>query len=75
MERLIRNRIKCLNCGDIIESTHRNHSVNCSCKRLIVDGGLDYARVVGNLEEYEDLSIWMSSNTLPSNSLKPQNPN
>ncbi len=66
MERLIRNRKKCLNCGDIIESTQRYHSVIFSYKRLIVDGGLDYVRVVGNLEEYEDLSVWMSSNTLPS---------
>lgn len=29
--KLIRNRAKCRNCGDIIESKHRHDFVSCSC--------------------------------------------
>ena len=57
-KRLIRNRIKCLKCGDIIESTYRHDWVQCSCGACFVDGGHDYMRVGGNREDWEDLSEW-----------------
>ena len=40
-KRLVRNRIKCLKCGDIIESTYRHDFVMCSCGACFVDGGHD----------------------------------
>lgn len=42
MKKILRNRAKCLRCGDIIESTFRHHFVTCSCGNLDVDGGTDY---------------------------------
>ena len=55
---LIRNRIKCLKCGDIIESKYTHDWVQCSCGACFVDGGHDYMRVGGNKEDWEDMSKW-----------------
>lgn len=57
-KKLIHNRIKCLKCGDIIESIHRHDWVQCSCGACFVDGGHDYMRVGGNAEDWEDMSEW-----------------
>lgn len=38
------NRCGCRLCGDIIQSTHRHHWVQCKCKAIFTDGGLDYIR-------------------------------
>ena len=43
-KKLIRNRIKCLKCGDIIESKSVHDWVQCSCGACFVDGGHDYLR-------------------------------
>ena len=53
------NKIKCNNCKQIIESTHRHDFKVCSCwddngKGCAVDGGKDYLRRLGY--NYEDLS-------------------
>lgn len=56
--RLVRNAIKCLKCGDIIESTYRHDFVMCSCGACFVDGGHDYMRIGGNKEDWEDMSEW-----------------
>ena len=56
--KLIHNRIKCLRCGDIIESTHHYDWVQCSCGACFVDGGHDYMRIGGNVEDWEDMSEW-----------------
>ena len=55
---LIHNRIKCLKCGDVIESTYRHDFVQCSCGACFVDGGHDYMRVGGDPENFEDMSEW-----------------
>lgn len=44
MEVILRNRVKCLRCGDIIESFHRHDFKQCSCKTVAVDGGKDYLK-------------------------------
>jgi hypothetical protein len=57
---IIRNAAQCVKCGDIIESNHRHDFVSCSCRAIFVDGGTDYIRIGGNLEdiilmtEYQD---------------------
>ena len=56
--KLTKNAIKCLKCGDIIESTHRHDWVQCSCGACYVDGGHDYMRIGGNREDWEDMSEW-----------------
>jgi len=45
----MRNRIKCLDCGEILESKHRHDWVSCKCGNF-VDGGHDYKRIGGNLD-------------------------
>lgn len=58
-KRLIRNKIKCLLCGDIIESTHRHDFKYCSCGSCLVDGGLEYIRYGGDhMENIECLHEW-----------------
>ena len=55
-----RNRIRCIKCGDVIESKHRHDFVVCSCweevngKGCAVDGGKDYLRRLGN--DWDDMS-------------------
>lgn len=55
-EKIICNKVKCLKCGDIIESTHRHDFVGCKCGAICVDGGHSYLRRVGDLENIEELS-------------------
>lgn len=38
-------KLKCLECGDTIESTHRHEFVRCSCQSCFVDGGTEYFRI------------------------------
>ena len=44
MPKILRNAVKCNNCGDIIESTHRHDFKWCSCGLVAVDGGHDYLK-------------------------------
>lgn len=51
-----RNRGRCLECGDIIESLYRHDFKFCKCQKSFVDGGNDYMRWGGSvvtLEEYD----------------------
>lgn len=41
-EPIRRNRIRCLKCGDVIESTHRHDMRWCCCGNCAVDGGDSY---------------------------------
>jgi hypothetical protein len=41
------SRIKCLKCGDIIQSMYKHDFVWCSCGNVFVDGGNDYFRFGG----------------------------
>lgn len=61
------NKIKCNNCGDIIESTHKHDFVVCKCwtdegaRGCAVDGGKHYLRRVGSnwedMSEYEEEKV------------------
>ena len=51
MKKIIVNKIKCNKCRDIIESTHRHDFKFCKCGAVAVDGGHDYLRRCGNLDE------------------------
>ena len=39
-------KIRCLKCGDTIESTSRHDLVYCKCGSVAVDGGGDYLRII-----------------------------
>lgn len=54
--RIIRNRIRCLKCHDIIESQTVHDFKPCSCGAAFVDGGHGYQRIGGEPEDYENLS-------------------
>lgn len=45
--------VKCLKCGSHIQSKHRHDFHYCDCRRVAVDGGKDYLRVVGDIEHFE----------------------
>ena len=57
------NKVKCLVCGDIIESKSRHDFKWCSCGNIAVDGGREYLRRVGDLQKYEDLSEYEGSDS------------
>lgn len=53
---IIHNRLRCKKCGDIIESFSVHDLKYCKCGAIFVDGGREYARYGGELEDIEDLS-------------------
>ena len=56
MKKIKVNKARCKKCGDIVESKTRHDFQSCKCGAISVDGGLDYCRRGGNLEDIEDLS-------------------
>ncbi len=48
-------RVKCKLCNDVIQSMYRHDFKWCSCKKIAVDGGSDYLKTVGALENIEFL--------------------
>ena len=55
---IIRNRIHCKRCGDVIESKSRHDFVTCRCGACSVDGGHDYLhRCFAKHGCYDDLSV------------------
>ena len=63
---LIQNEAKCNKCGDVIFSAHRHDYKKCSCGAIGVDGGMDYARRVGDPANIEERSLSMDEDTLLS---------
>ncbi len=56
--KLTKNRAQCAKCKDIIESKHVHDFVSCKCGAICVDGGLDYIRRVGELEDMNEMCEW-----------------
>ena len=58
MREILKNTIRCNNCGDVIESNYRHDYVKCSCGRVAVDGGRDYLRrsFTESPDDYTELS-------------------
>ena len=58
MDKIIRNRIRCRQCGDVIESTEENLYVKCSCGCCAVDGGTKMMRrfFKNSPNDFEELS-------------------
>ena len=55
---LTRNAVKCLSCGEVLESKHRHHYNQCHCSNeTACDGGLDYQRILSkDLDKVENLA-------------------
>lgn len=54
---IIRNVIRCKKCGDIIESKSVHDFKFCKCGAVAVDGGKEYLRRCGNLDDFEEMSV------------------
>lgn len=61
---IILNEAKCTKCGDIITSKHRHDYVKCKCESIAVDGGMNYLRRMGDINNYEDRSIVITDQQL-----------
>ena len=46
---------KCKKCGDLIWSSYRHDMVWCKCGAIAIDGGEDYCRLTGNLDDMETI--------------------
>ena len=57
MVKIIKNAIKCKKCGDVIELYSVHDFKFCSCESCAVDGGHDYLRRCGNLEDFEEMTV------------------
>ena len=55
-KKILVNKIQCKKCKDIIESKYVYDFKWCVCRNIAVDGGLEYLRRVGNLEDIIELS-------------------
>lgn len=55
--KILVNQIKCLKCGDTPYSAHRHDFKYCKCGAVVVDGGMDYLRRVGNGADFEEMSM------------------
>lgn len=53
---ITKNKAQCKKCDDIIESTHRHDFRRCKCGAIFVDGGRDYLRRGGEMEDIIELS-------------------
>ncbi len=51
----VRNRARCKECGDVIESCFRHDFRRCSCMAIAVDGGYSYVRRCGDPDSIEEL--------------------
>lgn len=56
-KQLIKNSVKCLECGEILESKHRHQFSMCRCpNETACDGGLEYQRTLAvDLDKVENL--------------------
>lgn len=48
-------KLRCKRCTDVIESKYRHDFVRCKCGAIFIDGGNDYTRMGGDLENIEIL--------------------
>ncbi len=54
--KIIRNKIKCKRCGEVIESESRHDFKFCACGKVAIDGGLFYLKRSGNPNDWIELS-------------------
>lgn len=65
------NRAQCKECKDIITSYHVHDFVYCKCRTIAVDGGLEYARRVGELDCIIDMCEYKEDENDKRNASKP----
>lgn len=60
--KIILNKIRCKKCNDIIESKTVNDFKKCKCGAIAIDGGKQYLKRLGKLEDIEELSVIKGDN-------------
>jgi hypothetical protein len=65
-EVIVHNRVKCLKCGEVIESKSGHDFKYCSCGNVAVDGGHNYLRRCFKTDEWEDCSETFTEEREPS---------
>ena len=55
-EKIVSNKVKCVYCGDILESKNNNDFKKCSCGAVAIDGGHEFLKRIGSEEDYIELS-------------------
>ena len=63
-KRIIQNEIQCHSCGEIIYSAHVHDFKWCECGAVGVDGGLEYLRRAGNLDDAIERSMLIDEDAL-----------
>lgn len=63
MRKIKSNKIRCRKCGEIIESVSVHDFKFCKCGAVAVDGGHEYLRRCGSLENFEERSEYESDAT------------
>ena len=53
---ILKNAARCRKCDTVIESKSVHDFKYCKCRAIFVDGGLDYLRRGGYLDDIEELS-------------------
>jgi len=59
---ILQNQVRCKKCGDEPYSAHRHDYKSCKCGAVAVDGGMEYLRRVGDVENMEEMSYTMNNN-------------
>lgn len=54
--KILKNKIQCNKCGDVIESCSVHDFKFCRCGAVAVDGGHEYLRRCGSREDITELS-------------------
>ena len=65
-DKIIRNRMYCNKCHTIVESKSVHDYQECPCGNF-TDGGTDYIRRGGNLEDIFDVSIYIENGVYHNN--------
>lgn len=64
---IIKSKVKCKLCGDIIISKNNKTWVECSCGAVKIMGKGTFKVIKGKKENYEDLTVSNFENEIPEN--------
>ena len=48
-------KLRCKKCNDIIEGDNKGTYIECKCKTIAIDETPYYVRVIGNMEDIEEI--------------------
>jgi len=52
---MIKMKIICKNCGEIIEGDKKGTYIECKCGKCAIDETEYYCRIIGNKEDWEEV--------------------